>query len=82
VSTSVQVFSFGVAPVGALLAGLIASHAGARVALWVMLGALPLSSLVLLAGPLPRLRDLPPPPVPPTAGSGTAKTSSRKVDKT
>jgi MFS family permease len=59
VSTSVQVFSYGAAPVGAALAGLIASHAGARLALWVMLGGLPLSSLVLLLSPLPRLRDLP-----------------------
>jgi MFS family permease len=62
VSTSVQVFAYGVAPVGALLAGLIASHAGARTALWAMLGGLAVSSLVQLAGPLPRLRDLPPPP--------------------
>lgn len=59
VSTSISVFAYGVAPVGALLAGLIASHAGARAALWVMLGVLALSSLVQLAGPLPRLRDLP-----------------------
>jgi predicted MFS family arabinose efflux permease len=59
VSTSISVFAYGVAPVGALLAGLIASQAGARTALWVMLGVLALSSLVQLAGPLPRLRDLP-----------------------
>jgi MFS family permease len=59
VSTSISVFAYGVAPVGALAAGLIASHAGARAALWVMLGVLALSSLVQLAGPLPRLRDLP-----------------------
>lgn len=59
VSTSISVFAYGVAPVGALLAGLIASHAGARAALWVMLGVLALSSLAQLAGPLPRLRDLP-----------------------
>jgi predicted MFS family arabinose efflux permease len=61
VSTSIQMFTFGVAPVGALLAGLIANHAGARVALWVMLGGLPLSALILLIGPLPWMRDLPAP---------------------
>jgi MFS family permease len=59
ISTSISVFAYGVAPVGALLAGLIASHAGVRIALWVMLGVLAVSSLVQLAGPLPRLRDLP-----------------------
>jgi predicted MFS family arabinose efflux permease len=59
VSTSVQVFNYGAVPLGALLAGLIADHAGVHAALWVMLGGLVLSSFVLLAGPLPRLRDLP-----------------------
>jgi hypothetical protein len=51
--------NYGAVPVEALLAGLIASHAGVRAALWIMLTGLVLSSLVLLAGPLPRLRDLP-----------------------
>jgi Na+/melibiose symporter-like transporter len=58
-SASVQAFTYGVAPIGALLAGLIASHAGVRVALWIMLGGLPLSGLMLLAGPVPWLRDMP-----------------------
>jgi predicted MFS family arabinose efflux permease len=75
ISTSISVFAFGVAPVGALLAGLIANHAGARVALWVMLGLLALSSLVQLGGPLPRLRDLPPRSEPDSQDSGTAVVS-------
>ena len=59
ISTSISVFAYGVAPIGALVAGLIASHAGVRIALWVMLGVLAVSSLVQFSGPLPRLRDLP-----------------------
>jgi MFS family permease len=59
VSTSTQVFNYGTIPLGALTAGAIASHAGVRAALWIMLGGLALSPCVLLLGPLRHLRDIP-----------------------
>ena len=59
VSTSVQVFNYGSIPLGAIVAGALASHLGVRVALWIMLSGLVLSVLVLLASPLRHLRDLP-----------------------
>jgi predicted MFS family arabinose efflux permease len=59
VSTSVQFFNYGGIPCGAIVAGPLAGHLGVRPTLWIMLGGLVLSSLVLLMGPLRRLRDLP-----------------------
>jgi MFS family permease len=61
ISTSVQVLNYGAIPLGAILAGLTASHIGVRPTLWIMLAGLVLSSWVLLIGPLPKLRDLPSP---------------------
>ena len=57
-STSVQGFNSGAIPAGALIAGAVASQAGVRTALWIMLAGLVASSLVLLLSPLCRLRDL------------------------
>jgi MFS family permease len=59
VSTSVQVFNYGSIPLGAVVAGSLASHLGVRAAVWIMLGGSVLSTLVLLTGPLPHLRELP-----------------------
>jgi MFS family permease len=59
ISTSVQVFNYGAIPAGAILAGLAASRLGVRPTLWIMLTGLVLSSLILLLGPLRKLRDLP-----------------------
>jgi MFS family permease len=59
VSTSVQVFNYGSIPLGAVVAGSVASHLGVRAATWIMLIGAALSTLVLLTGPLPHLRDLP-----------------------
>lgn len=61
VTTSTRVFNYGAIPVGAVIAGLLASHLGVRPALWVMLGGLVASSFVLLTGPLRTMRDLPRP---------------------
>jgi predicted MFS family arabinose efflux permease len=66
VTTSTQVFNYGAIPAGAVVAGLLASHVGVRLALWIMLGGLALSGGVLLLSPLPRMRDLPAPPDPPS----------------
>ncbi|TMR97438.1 MFS transporter [Nonomuraea basaltis] len=59
VSTSIQVINFGAIPLGAVLAGTLASAFSVRAALWVMLGIFALSGLILLATPLRQLRDLP-----------------------
>jgi MFS family permease len=61
VSTSVQVFNYGSIPLGAIVAGALASYLGVRVALWIMLSGLVLSVLALLPSPLRHLRDLPSP---------------------
>jgi MFS family permease len=60
-STSMQFVNYGAIPAGAVLAGSIASVAGVRETLWIMVTGLVLSSSVLLLGPLRRLRDLPGP---------------------
>lgn len=84
-STSISFFAYGVAPIGALLAGLIASHYGVRTALWVMLGILAVSSLVQLTGPLARMRDLPIPstsdnePVAPAEATTISSTSGNEA---
>jgi MFS family permease len=67
ISTSVQVFNYGAIPAGAILAGLAASHLGVRLTLWIMLTGLVFSSLILLLGPLRKLRDLPSHEAPNTA---------------
>ncbi|WP_327090999.1 MFS transporter [Nonomuraea sp. NBC_01738] len=60
VTTSVQVVNFGAIPLGALLAGALATAFGVRPALFAMLAVFALSGLILLlATPLGRLRDLP-----------------------
>jgi MFS family permease len=59
VTSSVQLVNFGAIPLGAVLAGTLASAFTARTALWVMLLGFALSGLILLASPLRRLRDLP-----------------------
>jgi hypothetical protein len=61
VSTSSQVVNYGAIPLGAVVAGATAHSIGVRPALWLMLGGLVLSSLVLLIGPLRTMRDLPEP---------------------
>ncbi|MDR8412421.1 MFS transporter [Nonomuraea sp. 3-1Str] len=59
VTSSVQMVNFGAMPLGGVLAGALAGALGVRAALWVMLIGFALSGLILLAGPLRRLRDLP-----------------------
>ena len=61
VTTSAMAVNYGAVPLGAVIAGLLASHLGVRPALWVMLGGLVASSFVLLTGPLRTMRDLPRP---------------------
>jgi len=48
VITSSQLLNYGVIPVGALLAGILASALGVRVSLWIMTGTMAISPIVLL----------------------------------
>jgi MFS family permease len=58
-NTSTQVVNYGVIPVGALLAGVLASTAGFRPAMWLILGSFVAASTILLAAPIRSRRDLP-----------------------
>lgn len=59
VTVSMQLLNFGSIPFGALLAGALGTTAGIRPTMWIMTALLPLSSLILLVGPLRQRRDLP-----------------------
>ncbi len=63
VGSSELFVGYGVLPVGALLGGVLASRIGVGETLLIsMLAQLPLLMVLLLASPLPTLRELPPPP--------------------
>ncbi|WP_248959408.1 MFS transporter [Sphaerisporangium perillae] len=59
VSVSMQFVNYGTIPLGALLGGVLGDAIGTRPAMWIMMGALALTGLILLAGPLKSRRDLP-----------------------
>jgi predicted MFS family arabinose efflux permease len=59
VTVSMQFLNYGTIPLGALLGGVLATTIGLRSTLWIMLGGLVLSTLVLLVGPLRHGRDFP-----------------------
>lgn len=59
VSASMQVVNFGAMPLGAVLAGGLATAIGVPATLWAMLGLFAASTPIILTGPLRRLRDLP-----------------------
>jgi hypothetical protein len=50
---------FAMMPVGALLAGVLATALGVRAALWILTSLIAASGLTLLLTPMRRLRDLP-----------------------
>ncbi|MDP9116587.1 MAG: MFS transporter [Actinomycetota bacterium] len=60
VVASMRFVLFGTMPLGALLAGALASALGPRTAMWVLTAGTLLPALVLTASPLRALRDLPP----------------------
>jgi hypothetical protein len=65
--------TFGVAPVGALLAGALSTAFGIRPALWVLVAIFALSGTILLNRNILRDRDLPQaPPVPPALPTASA----------
>ncbi|WP_424534748.1 MFS transporter [Sphaerisporangium viridialbum] len=59
VSVSMQFVNYGTLPLGALIAGVLGEAIGVRPSMWIITGALALTGLVLLAGPIRRDRDLP-----------------------
>lgn len=61
VTSAMQVVNLGTIPVGAVIAGTIASAFGIRAALWGLVTAYALSGLILMLGPLRGRRDLPAP---------------------
>jgi predicted MFS family arabinose efflux permease len=58
-SATNNVINYGTMPLGALLGGALAGTLGLGPALWITTAMLPLASLFLFAGPLPRLHELP-----------------------
>ncbi len=58
-SSTQNVFTFGMIPIGALAAGGIAAVLGVRDAMWLMTAMLPIMSLTLVFSPLRSLRELP-----------------------
>jgi MFS family permease len=61
VNATVQTAIYGVRPLGALTAGIVAAHAGLHAALLLIGASFVLSTLVIVLSPLARLRALPQP---------------------
>lgn len=59
VSSAVRTFAFCAMPVGAAIAGAIASSVGIRAALWAFTASIAASALILLLTPARHLRDFP-----------------------
>jgi MFS family permease len=59
VSGAHRTINYGVRPIGAFLAGLLASWVGIRTTLWIAAGGATLGVLWLLPSPIPSLRELP-----------------------
>jgi predicted MFS family arabinose efflux permease len=63
--------AFAMMPVGALLAGVLATVLGVRAALWILTGLIAASGLTFLLTPMRHRRDLPRRPADAAAASGT-----------
>jgi predicted MFS family arabinose efflux permease len=59
VIVTMQFLNYGTIPLGALGAGALSAAIGVRAALWISVVGVALAPLVLLIGPMRRLRDLP-----------------------
>ncbi len=59
VIVTMQFLNYGTIPLGALAAGALSTAIGVRAALWISVVGVALAPLVLLIGPMRRLRDLP-----------------------
>ena len=58
-NATINVFNYGMMPLGALLGGLLAALLGVRGAMWATTGLLPLAGMFIVFSPLRRLRTLP-----------------------
>jgi MFS family permease len=58
-NATINMFNYGMMPLGALLGGLLATLLGVRGAMWTMTGLLPLAGMFIVFSPLRRLRTLP-----------------------
>lgn len=59
VTVTMQFLNYGAIPIGALLAGALATAIGVRETVWITIGTTALSALILLIGPIRKNRDLP-----------------------
>jgi MFS family permease len=59
VTSATRAVGFAMMPVGALLAGVLATALGVRAALWILAGLIAASGLTFLLTPMRHLRDLP-----------------------
>ena len=71
---------FAMMPVGALLAGGLATAFGVRVALWILTAVIAASGLIFLLTPMRRLRDLPHRPGQGGDGTGSARGGPNEFD--
>jgi MFS family permease len=62
VITSSQLLNYGVIPVGALFAGILASVVGVHASLWIMTGSMALSPVVLFFSQVRKRTEFPAPP--------------------
>jgi MFS family permease len=62
VTSATWAIGFAMMPIGALLAGVLATALGIRTALWILTALIAASGLTFLLTPMRRLRDLPPRP--------------------
>lgn len=58
-NATINVFNYGMMPLGALLGGVLAAQFGIQAAMWATAGLLPLSATFIVFSPLRRLRTLP-----------------------
>jgi MFS family permease len=63
VTVSMQLLNYGTIPVGALLAGGLATALGIRTTMWIMVIGLGMATFTLLSGPIRGRRDLPQAPL-------------------
>ena len=61
-NASLHVTAAGLAPIGALVAGVLATAIGVQGTLWIAVAGLLVAPLWLIASPLRGLREAPPPP--------------------
>lgn len=66
--------AFAMMPVGALLAGVLATALGVRTALWLLTALIAVSGLTLVLSPMRHLRDLPPRPASGSDPAGNLET--------